>query len=77
MKDKDTVFCLPKITSSIEMFSMGNYLDEVQDTDFKRTIVKTINESKLTQENIWIDFKRTEINNYLTKYEDNTDRKKH
>lgn len=36
----------PESTSPKEMFSNENYLDELQDTELKRTLINFINESR-------------------------------
>lgn len=46
MKDQASVF-FPKFTSTAEMFANENYLDEPQNTEFKRTIICSIKEFRV------------------------------
>lgn len=49
MKNQDNMFSLKSI-NLVELFSNGNYLDEPQDTEFKRTIMNLIKDAKAFKE---------------------------
>lgn len=41
---QDSKYLLTKTTSAIELFANENYLDEFQDTEFKRTVINLTEE---------------------------------
>lgn len=49
MNDQASIFP-PKLSSPVEMFVNENYLDELQDTEFKRAITNFIKEFKEFEE---------------------------
>lgn len=46
--------CPIKSTSPIKVFYNKNYLDEIQDTEFKRTIINFIKEFKMKEDEFTI-----------------------
>ena len=77
MNNQATIFSL-KCTSFVEMFDNENYLDEPQNTKFKRTIInflKELKEFKDKTKNQLIEIKNKEHkkNNCLTDVQETTD----
>lgn len=63
----------PKPTSPIELFFNENYLDEFQDTEFKRKIINMVNEFNDLKEGMnYLDELKEKRNKFLVKVQENT-----
>lgn len=62
----------PKPTSPIELFFNENYLDELQDTEFKRKIINTVKEFKNLKEGMnYLNELKEKRNKFLVKVQEN------